>query len=277
MQPLIKIIQITDTHIFQNKDMTLLGVDSNTHLLKVLDRIKQEDLDDCDFIFLTGDISQDHSVESYHWIANELRLLNKKIYWISGNHDDISSLGSVFSQYPCMMHDEELRYAGWRFLFVDTTTPGKDFGLISDMSIHNLKNQLKQINSHDNIVFVMHHHPAPVNTPLIDRYILKNNHLFWEIIRDIPTQFIMTGHVHGDYHYQDNHVTIHTGPATCLQWVKGATDLQIDHRIGYKIYYFYKNNFKTLTKLWNPHVDENSKKADCIFSKHEPQVSSHIR
>jgi Icc protein len=96
----------------------------------------------------------------------------------------------------------------------------------------------------------MHHHPASVNTSLIDNYILKNTKDFWETVKGTKVELVICGHVHGDYRFQYNNVMIETSPATCFQWEKGTKDLKKDLRIGYKIYHFVRDGYEAMAKMW---------------------------
>src|SRR5690606_16615934 len=123
-------------------------------------------------------------------------------------------------------------------------------GYLNDFELANLKNELTKAPSGENIAIVMHHHPYAVETPLTDEYILKNNSDFKTILNGSNVKLIICGHVHGDYSIKENHVTMESSPATCLQWPKGTKSLNIDRRIGYKIYFFNEGNYKTTTRLW---------------------------
>jgi Icc protein len=62
----VKIIQISDTHLFADDELEMFGAKSNLTFKKVMRKIIDEDSHDADMIFLTGDISQDETQESYH-------------------------------------------------------------------------------------------------------------------------------------------------------------------------------------------------------------------
>lgn len=97
----------------------------------------------------------------------------------------------------------------------------------------------------------MHHHPIETKTPLVDNYILRNNDEFWKIVEKYPhVKLVICGHVHGDYHLHHQHIDIEIAPATCLQWKKGAKELDIENKIGYKIYQLNNEGYKAETYLW---------------------------
>ena len=57
----VKVLQLTDCHLFADKNKDLLGVNTYKSFDAVLNAIKAQNFD-YDFIAFTGDISQDYSV-----------------------------------------------------------------------------------------------------------------------------------------------------------------------------------------------------------------------
>ncbi|WP_204329604.1 metallophosphoesterase, partial [Proteus mirabilis] len=56
----VRILQITDTHLFAEKHETLLGINTWESYHAVLDAIHASQRE-CDLIVATGDLAQDHS------------------------------------------------------------------------------------------------------------------------------------------------------------------------------------------------------------------------
>src|SRR3989338_1097419 len=98
------------------------------------------------------------------------------------------------------------------------------------------------------IVLVMHHHPFPTKTPLIDQYILKNTNELLETICNHNITLIVCGHVHNDYKIKYNGITLETSPATCLQFKKGASEIEIEKKFGCKVYFFENENYRAIAK-----------------------------
>lgn len=246
----MKIIQLSDTHLFANDEQNMFGVKSNIKFRAILDKILTEELHDTDCIFLTGDISQDITTQSYQKIVDHLSPLNIPIYWIPGNHDDIHVMQTVFNQAKNFHYLPHLQVQNWRFIFLNTKQEGSEGGFLSEAELDKLKHEIASASPDHKIVVIMHHHPIPVYTPMIDKYILKNQKEFWEIVTDTNVCLIICGHVHGDYQIEHQNIMLESAPATCLQWLKGATLLKIDQRIGYKIYVFDKNGYSAKAALW---------------------------
>lgn len=246
----MKVIQISDTHLFADDELEIFGAKSNIKFKEVINRIINEDSHDADMIFLTGDISQDETVESYQKIAHDLSSLNLPIYWIPGNHDGLAKAEPVFLKAINFNRKSNLSLSHWHFIFLNTKVDGRDDGLLSLSELKMLKDEIMASKASKKIAIIMHHHPAPVGTPLIDNCILQNHKDFWDIVSGTKVELIICGHVHGDYQFIYNNIMIETSPATCLQWEKGSKDLKVDMKIGYKIYHFERDGYKAITKMW---------------------------
>ncbi len=244
----IKVLQITDSHLFA-KNQEMFGVKCNENFLRVIEKIKQH-AKPFDFILATGDISQDESQEAYQLFRDTLAQFKVPIYWIPGNHDDLIKMQAIFQQSPYFFHQQNLTVGDWEFIFVDTKIQGKDTGFISDEELNKLGKLLAQSQA-SRVAIVMHHHPIPVSTPLIDKYILENREDFLSMINQYKkVRLIICGHVHGDYTITAKHFSLETSPATCLQWPKDKKDLKIDYRMGYKVYQFSDINYIAQGFLW---------------------------
>ena len=246
----MKVIQISDTHLFADDELDIFGVKSNLKFEEVMNKIIEEDCHDTDMIFLTGDISQDETAASYQKIAQHLSKLDIPVYWIPGNHDDLLQVEAVFQHAKNFNRGRKLSLANWHLIFLNTKIDGRDDGQLSQSELSMLSEELLVSPVNKKIAIVMHHHPAPVGTPLIDNYILKNTTDFWDIVTGTKVELIICGHVHGDYRFKHNNIMIESSPATCLQWEKGTKDLKTDMKIGYKIYHFNHNGYKATAKIW---------------------------
>lgn len=241
------IIQITDTHLFKDDDDEIFSVKSNKKFYEVINKIKSNLPD---YFFLTGDISQDETPESYQKIVNIIDALGINTYWIPGNHDDISIMENVFSQSKYMKKADHLLLPYWHYIFLNTKLDGTASGELAETELTKLHRLLNKSNS-PNIALIMHHHPIEVQTPLIDQYILKNQNEFWEIVDKYKNiKLIICGHVHGDYTIQRNEITMECAPATCLQWERGTKNLKIENTIGYKKYQFSNDSYQAETIIW---------------------------
>lgn len=243
----MKIIQFTDTHLMKN-DVSILNINTNLAFKNVIN-LAREDLNDADAIFLTGDLSNDETIESYELIAEEFRHFKKKIFWIPGNHDSIKNMHAVFDQETHFTKTDIFSTPFRDFIFFNTKIDKKNSGFFYENDLSFLKKCLNQKNNKP-IALIMHHHPFHVKTPLIDQYAIENTEDFLKIIDRSKIDLIICGHVHNDYSLRYDNIAIETCPATCFQFKKGAKKLNIEHNIGYKAYYFSSTNYVTKTKIF---------------------------
>ena len=250
MDGIVKIIQITDTHFFADDNLEMYGVKPNIKFREVMSRMINEDLHDADMILLTGDMSQDETAESYQKIANHFCNFDIPIYWIPGNHDHNENMEAVFQSTRNFYRVESLSLTDWHLIFLNTKINGREDGCLTQAELDMLRREITATLSCKKIAIIMHHHPFPVNTPLIDNYILKNRQDFWNIVNGSGVELIICGHVHGDYSIKYHNMMIETSPATCIQWEKNTTDLKTLLKIGYKIYHLDQSGYKAITKIW---------------------------
>ncbi len=245
-----KVIQISDAHLFKDPKQTIFGISSNNNFDMIFNIIKNSELDDTNAIFLTGDLSQDETAESYNYLFKKIQSLNKPTYWIPGNHDSILQMEKIFNQSSIFQRGMKLSTDFWDFIFIDSKITDKDTGFIQPSELKRLAHELNETKK-DKVAIIMHHHPIEVNTPLIDKYILENRQDFWKIIADFKADLIICGHVHNDYSIIANNTFIETAPATCLQWQKGTTEFSLENKPGYKVYYFLENSYEAKAKFFN--------------------------
>lgn len=82
----VRILQITDTHLFAEKHETLLGVNTWESYQAVLSAIHAENRA-CDLIVATGDLAQDQSSAAYQHFAEGIASFSAPCVWLPGNHD----------------------------------------------------------------------------------------------------------------------------------------------------------------------------------------------
>ena len=250
----MKLIQITDCHIKKNNDDLIYGVNPRERLTEIIKYIKINQKE-FDFILLTGDISDDGSIESYKFVADLFISLSKEIYFINGNHDCKNNMLSVFSNYDLFHHLQDFQYKSWIFIGVDSSVKAKDYGFISDIELNKLNISLiKSEKSNNNVAVVTHHHPVSVHTPLIDDCLIKNGPDFIKAIENHNVvKLIITGHVHNDYSINIEKIKLETGPATCVQFIAGGSNENTDIdkiKYGYKIYNLEENGTYYTTTVY---------------------------
>lgn len=238
----INILQITDTHIFKDSNQEMFGVNTNESLKKLVDYLLVKKIF-FEKIFLTGDVSQDMSSESYAFVVEQLARLEKPVYWIPGNHDHYQTMLDVFKKNKKFILSRYLKTEAYSFIFLNTQNQDLDSGYFHQIDIDLISDVLKNSSEDEEFCVVMHHHPISTGTPLVDHYILENKEVFWNLIdKHARIKNIICGHVHGDYTLYYKNLTIHASMASCLQWKKRTKTLLAEKIIGCKLYQFSNDN-----------------------------------
>jgi Icc protein len=212
--------QITDSHLFSS-------VDGLHHGHNVFNNLKKVLLSICDdpaikFIIFTGDLTQDHTEQSYQNFVDCVQEchISQPIYYLAGNHDEPELLAKYFSVSP-FKADKEIDLAHWQIQFIDSKseTPA---GYVSDQALMTLQSAIKKNKKQ---LLMMHHHPIDVGY-FIDNHGLKNKEAFCQAINEYSNiKAIACGHVHGDMMLinpkngsLNEPVTLYTCPATSIQF-----------------------------------------------------------
>ncbi|MGQ3889814.1 metallophosphoesterase [Legionella sp. CNM-1927-20] len=248
----LKFLQITDLHLFASDEKRVFGIDSNNRFKQVICHIRRHELHDTDAIILTGDLSQDETLESYHRVVKTFKDFKIPVYWIPGNHDNLPLMQGLFASSSILRYEKVLACKYWHFIFLDTHIPGEGVGYLKEEELTIIIKEIEKLEkTRKKIALIMHHHPININTPLMDQYSLRNQNQLWKKIINSPVQLIICGHVHGHYSLEHHNITIECAPATCFQIKKGATDLEIENLMGYTIHFFKGSAYRSSPVIWN--------------------------
>jgi Icc protein len=251
----MKIIQITDCHIKKEADSLMYGVNPRKKLECIIEYINNN-IKDFDFIILTGDISDDGSIDSYKFVVNLLQKINKKIYYINGNHDSKNNLIKVFSESHNFFHLKELWLENWLFLGSDSCIEGKDYGVLSDQELQRIDTNINQAKiKHYNCAIITHHHPVAVGTPLIDDCPMLNGGDLVNVLNKYDNvKVLITGHVHNHYSIKiGNTYNLEAGPSSFAQFKYNGSNENndIDNKTyGFKMYEFFEGYYEISCKLF---------------------------
>lgn len=220
-----KFIQITDCHLFSDREGKLLGMDTKSSLDLVLERIKQEQ-SEFGFYLCTGDLSQDGTVGSYQYLHDQLTLQGKPQYWIPGNHDDRSNMLQVVSEDKEMV--SVVKKGNWQIILLDSQVPGAVGGNFSDQQLATLKDAL-EADTTSHTLITMHHHPIPMDCEWLDNQQIKNSPTFRDLINQYSNvRVVLWGHVHQDSDQMIDGKRYISTPSTCVQFTPESEDFDVD-------------------------------------------------
>jgi 3',5'-cyclic AMP phosphodiesterase CpdA len=202
-----KLIQLSDLHLVSPGKLTSKVLDTNAILEETINEIlsKKDYFGQIDGLVVTGDISDDGSMESYLSAYEKLSKLNVPILVIPGNHDLRDPMRKVFHEN--VQFSKNSSQFDWVFKFdetliigLDTLVEGENFGFLEEKSLDFLSHQLSN-NSCSDLVLLIHHPPIKTGIYFMDQIGLTNSSDLSECLKATNRPIkILCGHVHGVYH-----------------------------------------------------------------------------
>ncbi|MCM5508939.1 3',5'-cyclic-AMP phosphodiesterase [Vibrio sp. CC007] len=225
----IRLLQITDTHLFEATDGSLLSVNTADSFNAVVDAIVEES-PAYDAVLATGDISQDHSEVSYQRFEQGIVPLKKKCFWLPGNHDFKPSMNSVIPSQQIQQIDHVLLGDTWQMIMLDSQVVGVPHGRLSDKQLNLLEEKLSQYPERYTLI-LLHHHPLLVGSVWLDQHTLKDSDDFWQVVdQHNNVKAVLCGHVHQDMNVMRNDVRVMATPSTCVQFKPNSDDFALDYQ-----------------------------------------------
>ncbi len=228
----IKVAQLTDLHLLNNKNLLINDINPYDNLKSIISKVLSNKYD---YLFISGDISENGSIESYQLIKTIFDDIGVSICCIPGNHDNKTNMLEVLSESNNIKFSEKLSLPNWDILFLDTAFDGEPHGLLTNKALEKLQFNIESSNS-PNICIVMHHLPCVIENPYIDCEILKNSSEFQKIIEGTKVRFVTFGHVHNYYTININSISYESTPATSFQLkIKGGVpQFVVEKKYGFK-------------------------------------------
>jgi Icc protein len=222
----LKILQITDTHLYEDTASTLLGMNTQLALDEVL-KLANE-CGQVDLILTTGDLVHDASEKGYKRFQSIMEAAGVPVYCLPGNHD----IPQAMKQYlvnSAVRYIPSARHAGWLFIFLDSTVAGSEGGHLAEAELELLESTLKE-NPDLHALVCLHHHPVPMNSGWMDTMLIDNPEPFFKIIDShMNVQGILWGHVHQEFDKERMGVRLMASPSTCIQFTPEKDDFGVDN------------------------------------------------
>ena len=232
------IAQVTDIHLFAQANQQLLGLSTADSFAAIICQLQALDPQP-DFLLLTGDLSQDGSVASYHRLQTLLAPLQLPTYWLPGNHDDLDVMQRSLTQ-PQFLAEKSFQAGGWQLVLLSSVVPGCVHGELAPESLVWLDQQLKNAGDRPTIIS-FHHPPFQVHSDWLDTSILQNSEeLFAVIDRHAHVKLVLFGHIHQAFHCQRQGVDYLGSPSTSIQFEPQSSDFALDQaQPGFRLLRLY--------------------------------------
>jgi len=242
----IRLVQITDSHIFSEASGKLLGLNTRESFEAVFERINKEEWR-ADILLATGDLSQDASPESYQYLTQRFVQSGIQSFWLSGNHDDPDVMMEHMNEKN--VSPAKLIHAGnWQIILLDSSVRDHVHGELSVDELNFLEQALSNYKD-KNTIIGLHHQPVSVDCDWIDKIGLKNaNELKAIVSRHKQVKAVFWGHIHQRYHQKIEGVEWIATPSTCVQFRPKSKEFSAGEEApGYRYFYLYPDGrFETV-------------------------------
>ncbi|MDW6002974.1 3',5'-cyclic-AMP phosphodiesterase [Vibrio mangrovi] len=223
----VKLLQITDTHLFASDEGSLLSVNTADSFNAVVDEIISRQVE-YHLILATGDISQDHSDVSYQRFVDGIQPLQKPCLWLPGNHDDQPVMKTVLACPQITQPNHVIVGAHWQMILLDSQVFGVPYGHVSPEQLQQMDDILCQTQDRHTLI-LLHHHPLLVGSRWLDQHTLKNSEQFWDVLLKYPhVKGVICGHVHQVMERDYHGVRVMSTPSTCVQFKPQSDDFALD-------------------------------------------------
>ncbi|WP_046003044.1 metallophosphoesterase family protein [Pseudoalteromonas rubra] len=221
----LRLAHITDSHLFGSREGCYFEVNTAAHFVSVLDALAGEGLDG---VVFGGDLTQDHSAESYALFAELVAqsALDCPLFWVPGNHDDLTLLAQISEgQISAAKH---LRCEQGDILLLNSKGP-TPAGWCEAAHLAELEAVLCAASRP--VLAFCHHHPLPIDGYL-DKHMLENGpQLLNTLVDSQRVEALIHGHVHHAYAQSFRTLPVYATPATSIQFAKHTADWQ-QHNLG---------------------------------------------
>ncbi len=233
MTPAYELLQLSDTHIFANRDEVREGVDTYQCFIATLEHALANSTPDV--VLLTGDLAEDYSRAAYLRIRGLLEEIGRPIYCLPGNHDHLGRMIETLSRTPFHFL-ETIRLGPWVIPMLSTWDGDRGGGRLGEEELHRLRDELEASDA-DHALVCLHHCPIDVGSAWLDAVGLDDGAELLDLVREFPqVRSVLCGHIHQELDTIVNGVRLIGTPSTCYQFQPGSERFTLDDKpSGYRV------------------------------------------
>lgn len=225
----IRILQLTDIHLFADKKKTLLGIntaDSYSAVLEAIATQKQR----FDLIITTGDLAQEPAITSYQYFARGMaELLPTPCVWLPGNHDDQRIMADVLFDAGITATKQVTIGDNWQILLLDSQVSEQPYGHLNDHQLLCMEQCLQMFPQRYTLV-ALHHPPLACGCRWLDQNNLRNASMLAEIVLRYPrVTTLLCGHIHQEIDLNWCGKRLLATPSTCIQFKPDHATFTLDN------------------------------------------------
>lgn len=221
----IRIIQLTDLHLYASPTGRLLGQDTRQTLDSVLDLARRRHWPP-DALVLTGDLVHDESLDGYLHLKQRLDALQVPHYCIPGNHDRIELLAAALD-FKAIASARAVHFQHWDLVLLDSTELYEESGNFTEHLLSRLEPLICDVDRY--VLIALHHQPIAVGSGWMDTMMTANADKFFRLLdRCQGVRGIIWGHVHQFFDAERKGVRLLASPSTCIQFLPHSEDFAVD-------------------------------------------------
>src|ERR1700693_3133616 len=228
----VRLLQLSDPHLFADPAGKLRGVNTLASLQRVLGEVATRRFNP-DAIVCSGDIVNDEP-EGYAHFARELSAVGKPVYCVPGNHDDPALLRRALGAPPFQVGGQ-VDIGAWRIILLDSCVPGRAGGHLSDSELRRL--DAARADSDRFAMICVHHHPVSMASRWLDAVGIDNAGSLFELLDAYAqVRVISWGHVHQCFDERRRGVRLLATPSTGAQFLPLLDQFEVDARtLAYRL------------------------------------------
>lgn len=221
----LKLLHLTDTHLFADPSASLRGTVPARSLARVLEHAAASRWRP-HVVAMTGDVAQDESRGAYERLRDMLLPLGVPVHCTPGNHDAAELMREVLGELP-FLYCSASQHGDWLVAAVNSRVPGAVGGRVEDSELERLLTRLEQATARHAVV-CLHHPPLPVGSRWLDEVGLADAAPFLEALAASgKVRLILFGHVHQAFEGTFGPLRVIGTPSTCSQFTRSSADYAV--------------------------------------------------
>ena len=231
---MINVIQITDLHLYADRNKTANNINTFKSAQLVFETINADEVD-FDMLILSGDLSDDESYESYENLKYLLRNFECPIYLMPGNHDSPQKIKSICNTKN--LKSQNYKSIGkWGIFMFNTKKDNSPNGILHQNELVYF-DKIMSDDENSFLLVMLHHHPILIGSDSMDKMIIENSSELLNRINNNKIKGVGWGHIHNEISVNYNGAQLFSTPSTCYQAKPKSKKFLIDHSQspGYRI------------------------------------------
>lgn len=224
----VRVLHVTDPHLFAAADSSLRGTVTQSTFTAVLDHYRESGWI-ADLVAMTGDVIQDDTAAAYDRFISLIDPLGLPVYCVPGNHDVRPLMRAALSRPP-FYYCDAVTIGNWLLTGIDSCLDEDAGGRVSNHEMARLEAQLSNTTA-DHVAICLHHPPLAMGSHWLDQVGLKNAEDFLALIAQCgKVRVALFGHVHQEFDELYESIRIIGTPSTCRQFQPGSDEFALDEK-----------------------------------------------